>query len=734
MSTQHYIALTIDYETWHPVPEGKRIDWEQDVFTPTERLMEACAPSGAKLTLMAEMGEYFWLKQYDPPIAQRMERQWAEAIRQGHDVQLHLHPCWLPETGAKFERGEWWWDWSLAKANDYPGDLTELIARCKAALENALCPIKPNYAVTSFRAGTYQVQPFKRLYDALTANDIGCDSSVFAGGCSQERGYDFRFAYSSHQPYFANAFDPQLKAPPGEQGVVELPVFTFARGQRWFLDNQEGALFAGRLLKFLDQEGGLWPDQRVGPLTRKSARLASRFYYRLPNMRPTLNAVLPKPLAHAMTPYAPESLVQNRYFVLIGHTKANLDYTAIAANLECLRADGRFTLATLSDMARAARQELLCTLRQDREAEAAYQVQREYRAIMGEERNTKPSFYLQEQIPLDRKRALDLGCGAGYWSERIANLYPWMQVVGIDAGEDFIAKAQQRYASERVSFQVADFANLPFEEGAFDCVYADNTLEHSFDVSQTLREVRRVLCEGGALIAAFPSDARNPIRICDNHTWKTAPHEVKMRLEDIGFVNVTISEVDIFRRFGMQPYPPSDDRMMYIRAWKRERPFTERERALEAMDCVYRALLPEKSQQSNDAVEILQGGYAYCWGYAVVLGRLLQREGYDVRWLTMLANGHPRGRGLEQTDSHEVLLVMLDGKECILDPMANTLIPHALAEVLANPALAPPKAAPDARYQERGYWLYDSEFFYSRIVKYRIRRDPSEGGRHWQKR
>ena len=726
------IALTVDYETWQPIPDGETIDWDKDIFQPAARLMEISEAGGAKITFFAEMGEYFWLRENLPETAARMETQWREAVGRGHDVQLHLHPSWLPECGAKCENGAWSWDGAKRKAEDYPFDLTELVSRCKNALESAIRPANPNYRVTCFRAGTYQIQPFHRLYDALTANGIHCDSSVFSGGLSEERGYDFRLAYSRHQPYFANAFDPQMKAPPAERGVVEIPIFTYAPGERWFMDGGESEKFAARLTDFLTKRDSSAADSRT---LRNRKRIQTRLvsvYSRLRRFRGRINAVLPKHLAHSLMNYPPETLSLSETYVLIGHTKGRHDWDAIGRNLKALQSDGRFKFVTLSEMANTARQELCARLRTSAEEEATFQVAREYNAIMGEERNAEQSYYLQNKLPLDRKRLLDFGCGTGYWSERLAKLYPWLEVVGVDCGADFIAKANARYRGARVSFQTADFAALPFDDAAFDAIYADNTLEHSFDVTQTLREAYRVLSSGGILLAALPGDARNPGRICDNHTWKTAPHEVQMRLEEAGFVNITIEEIDTFRQFGMAPYPPSDDRMMYVTAWKRPQPFTQRERAIEAMDFVYHALSPEKSSESNDEIEILAGGSAYCWGSAIVLGRLLQREGFNVQWATLLADNHPRGRGDRQTDSHEVLQVTLDGAPAVLDPMANTVIPASIAEVLKNPALAAPKASPDTRYTERGYSLYDTEFWYSRVVKYVLRRDPRNAVRRWQ--
>jgi hypothetical protein len=201
----------------------------------------------------------------------------------------------------------------------------------------------------------------------------------------------------------------------------------------------------------------------------------------------------------------------------------------------------------------------------------------------------------------------------------------------------------------------------------------------------------------------------------------------------VGFVDVEIDEIDVRRTLGAAPYPPSEDMMMYVRAWKRTRPATRLERAVEAMDWVYRALSPERPSHGNDAVEILRGGHAYCWGYAVVLGRLLEREGMKPRWLTMVARDHPKGRGADRTDSHEVLLLDVESGEAILDPMSNTVISHPLVAVLRDPSLAGEPTSHDTRYVEREYRLYSTKFWYERVTRYAIRTTPEQRIWRWSR-
>ena len=724
------IAITVDYETWHPIPEGKQIDWEKDIFQPAETFLRICDQTKVKLTFMAEIGEYFWLKQNNPGIAQRMEKQWIEAVRLGHDIQLHLHPNWLPELGARYQNSEWYWDWAKAKLGDYQGDLTALISNCKSALELLLQSVEPNYHVTSFRAGAYQVQPFKKLYDALTANGLYCDSSVYAGGYSAERGYDFRLAYSNHQPYFANAYDPQLKAPPGEKGIVEIPIFTFKPNERWFLDDDKRSCFAGQLLNYFAEEVNKEQTSEAYRRSKWFKQFVGTIYYHLRPFYRWLNPVMPKSFAHFMTFYGPESLVGMEYFVMIGHTKGDYDFKEIAKSLHKLEENGRFEFMTLSEMAEIARKELLLNIRKSAQEEADYQVKRECQAVLNNVRNEAQSHYLQDMIPLDRKTILDLGCGAGYWSDRISKLYPWMYVTGIDCGVDFIAKAQDKYASERVTFQVADFMNLPFPNESFDCIYADNTLEHAYDVDKTLQEIFRILRQGGILVAAIPSDARNPCRICDNHTWKTAPHEVSMRLENSGFFNIEIHEVDTFRKLGMPPYPPSDDKMMYIKAWKRSRDFTKTDRALEVMGWVYHNISPEKNHESNDPKEILIQGFAWCAGLTVVLKYVLEHENYRVRRVLFYMKPHPKGFGDEKIDTHSCMEVEIDNKWHLFDPMCNVYFNgYSLSDLINDPKLAESillQYKVDDRYKQRGYDLYCSKWAYERCFKVQYEKPTRE--------
>jgi hypothetical protein len=160
-----------------------------------------------------------------------------------------------------------------------------------------------------------------------------------------------------------------------------------------------------------------------------------------------------------------------------------------------------------------------------------------------------------------------------------------------------------------------------------------------------------------------------------------------------------------------------------IVAWRRARdPFL---RARELTHWAHMRLDPGRSQASSDPVQILAGGYAWCWGYVMVLGEALRREGYDLRYVTMLAEDHPRGRGDRAEDSHEVIELELGHARFVCDPMADVVFEASLSQLLADPSRADVPRAETERYRKRGYELYSTSEWYRRVKRVAMRRRPS---------
>ena len=104
-------------------------------------------------------------------------------------------------------------------------------------------------------------------------------------------------------------------------------------------------------------------------------------------------------------------------------------------------------------------------------------------------------------------RSLDVGCGWGY------NLYllhkAQFEAFGIDIVQnDFPAASQIAKANGyNVNLICADVSNLPFQASTFEAVTAVETFEHIYvpDRRKTIREIARVLTEGGVLALSTPN-------------------------------------------------------------------------------------------------------------------------------------------------------------------------------------------------------------------------------------
>lgn len=96
---------------------------------------------------------------------------------------------------------------------------------------------------------------------------------------------------------------------------------------------------------------------------------------------------------------------------------------------------------------------------------------------------------------------LDVGCGTGEITARLAELYPEASIVGVDLIERHLDLARRRSARfhERVSFRTADAFALPFAADAFDLVVCRHMLQAVPRPQDAMAEMVRVLRPGGRL-------------------------------------------------------------------------------------------------------------------------------------------------------------------------------------------------------------------------------------------
>ncbi|MCW7755062.1 hypothetical protein OOT00_13820 [Desulfobotulus sp. H1] len=232
------LIISLDYE----ILGNGGGDVRTMVIEPTRRILDICDRHEAKLTIMFEVAEYLAFKAaslkkkrafgYDPAFL--MEEQAKDAIRRGHDVQLHIHPQWM---GAELHDGLWHLNMQHYRIADLPNgygseeDPLSILGALyigRKTLDDMLKPIKPSYECRIFRAGGYYVQPASLVIQAMRHAGLWADSSVVKGlHITEPWELDYRTAESCCNYWWTGLDDVAVKGEKGK-GVLEFPVYSFA--------------------------------------------------------------------------------------------------------------------------------------------------------------------------------------------------------------------------------------------------------------------------------------------------------------------------------------------------------------------------------------------------------------------------------------------------------------------------------------------------------------------------
>lgn len=113
----------------------------------------------------------------------------------------------------------------------------------------------------------------------------------------------------------------------------------------------------------------------------------------------------------------------------------------------------------------------------------------------------------QEQALFDRYglsgvlKILDIGCGTGEITRRLAQRYPQAQLFGVDILDANLARARRDTVdgSDRISYQPGDAYALTFPDAHFDLVVCRHMSQAVPEFPRVLKELGRVLKPGGWL-------------------------------------------------------------------------------------------------------------------------------------------------------------------------------------------------------------------------------------------
>ena len=326
------ILLTLDYELYG---NGSGNIYTH-IIEPTNSILDIANRYNAKITFFVEIVEFWrieeeWLKGnnmgYETNPINDIRKQLQDAYRQGHDVQLHIHPQWVD---ANYVNGKWivnFDDWRLGgynKSGEY--SLQNLLIKGKTTIEEWLRPVDPTYTCLALRAGGYNIQPSKEIVKAMQLSGIHIDSSIFPGG--KELGVLSSYDYSDINEDMQYWYVGEILEEQGNSEIIELPIVAFPI-RRW-------KKFASiERIKSLLQNGKSAKDSFIAKTSHSKSSRWDKVKYFFQIEWQTWDYCLFSPSLHKHFLRKIKSQQGRDVFTLVGHPKGftgrrGLDYLLLA--------------------------------------------------------------------------------------------------------------------------------------------------------------------------------------------------------------------------------------------------------------------------------------------------------------------------------------------------------------------------------------------------------------------
>ena len=104
---------------------------------------------------------------------------------------------------------------------------------------------------------------------------------------------------------------------------------------------------------------------------------------------------------------------------------------------------------------------------------------------------------LLDYLPAAATSILELGCGTGNLTLRLAKKYPDARLTLVDAAPQMLEVTRARLGSRPAAFSASTFETMNFEPESFDLVASTISLHHVRDKGPLYRAIRRMIRPGG---------------------------------------------------------------------------------------------------------------------------------------------------------------------------------------------------------------------------------------------
>lgn len=362
MTTKPTIHLAL-VDDWELRGNGSG-DVRELQFQPMRRLVSIYNRIGIRGSFNAEVMQQLTFRKH--PQFNTLADEWDEIVtetfRQGHDIQLHVHPQW---QNAEYKDGEWKLtsDWSIL---NYPPEAARrMLEDAKSYLEQLLTKVDPNYRCLSFRSGAWCIAPSPHMLQLLVELGIVFDMSIVAGVLYDTRNIklDYTNCEEEFLPYYPIMTDARRVSDQVEP-IICVPTNSFYTSRRYVFSRhmqKVGGKFKQRIAPTVSEMGNGGKTEVYGEWAEAEVGLMRRVYQKgvVPYIRgkhtisdlAQLDYPLLKEMLGSIRKRARRSGLTDVPIVLENHTKDLRNFAAIEQFLEEAAGSSDVKFITLRELA-----------------------------------------------------------------------------------------------------------------------------------------------------------------------------------------------------------------------------------------------------------------------------------------------------------------------------------------------------------------------------------------------
>ncbi len=303
------ILITLDYELFF----GSKVGTLQNcILNPTNRLVKILDTYNAKATFFVDSGYLVKLEEFKSKFSlleheyQSITTQIRELDKNGHSIQLHIHPHWEDST---FDGKNWVMNTKRYRLHEFcESEIDSIVFRYKKVLTDIV-----GDKIFAHRAGGWCMQPFDKLKNAFKKHNVWLDSTVFENGMNQSQTHYFDFRNSPKKPKWHFENDPLIEEKNGF--FREFPISAY----------KLSPLFFWKMIFFKklggDEHKSFGDGTAAGGSTKDKLRMLTRFTNSVVSIDGYKSSFLQK----AYNSFQKNK--DNHNFIIIGHPKAMSEYS-----------------------------------------------------------------------------------------------------------------------------------------------------------------------------------------------------------------------------------------------------------------------------------------------------------------------------------------------------------------------------------------------------------------------